>query len=91
MAIFSNISSTIGSTPLVRLNRICDNIEAEILAKLEFFNPLGSVKDRIAASMIRAAEAEGLMIKPRLSLSRPVEIQALPLRLFVRKKATTSA
>jgi cysteine synthase A len=70
MGIFSNISSTIGSTPLVRLNRICDNIEAEIFAKLEFFNPLGSVKDRIAASMVRAAEDEGL-IDPNTLIVEP--------------------
>jgi cysteine synthase A len=55
------ISSTIGSTPLVRLNRMAEDIEARILCKLEFFNPLGSVKDRIAASMIEAAEIEGLL------------------------------
>ena len=59
MKIFSDIQSTIGSTPLVHLNRIAKGVKARILAKLEFFNPLGSVKDRIAASMIRAAEAEG--------------------------------
>ncbi len=55
----SIISSTIGSTPLVRLNRMAEGIDARILCKLEFFNPLGSVKDRIAASMIEAAEVEG--------------------------------
>ncbi len=59
MNIFSNIQNTIGTTPLVRLNRICTGLEAEIFAKLEFFNPLGSVKDRIGASMIDAAEKEG--------------------------------
>lgn len=59
MKIFSDIQSTIGLTPLVQLNRIAKNAKARILAKLEFFNPLGSVKDRIAASMIQAAEAEG--------------------------------
>jgi cysteine synthase A len=57
--IFSNIQSTIGFTPLVRLNRIAQGTKAQILAKLEFFNPLGSIKDRIAASMIQAAETEG--------------------------------
>jgi cysteine synthase A len=61
MKIFSNISATIGTTPLVRLNTITQGIHAEILAKLEFFNPLGSVKDRIAASMIDTAEAKGLI------------------------------
>ena len=55
----SIISSTIGSTPLVRLNRMAEGIDARILCKLEFFNPLGSVKDRIAASMIEAAEIDG--------------------------------
>jgi cysteine synthase A len=61
MKFYSNISSTIGLTPLVRLNRIVEDIDAKIFAKLEFFNPLGSVKDRIAASMIEAAEVEGLL------------------------------
>jgi cysteine synthase A len=59
MKFHSIISSTIGSTPLVRLNRMAEDIDAEIFCKLEFFNPLGSVKDRIAASMIEAAEVEG--------------------------------
>ncbi len=59
MKIFSNISNTFGSTPLVRLGRIAKGFEAEILAKLEFFNPLGSVKDRIAVSMIQEAEKDG--------------------------------
>ena len=61
MKVFTGISKTIGSTPLVRLNKVAAGLEAEIFAKLEFFNPLGSVKDRIAASMIEAAEAAGLI------------------------------
>ena len=61
MKYHSIISSTIGSTPLVRLNRMAEDIDAKIFCKLEFFNPLGSVKDRIAASMIEAAEVEGLI------------------------------
>ena len=61
MQIFPDISTTIGRTPLVRLNNITDGLETEILAKLEFFNPLASVKDRIAISMIAAAEAGGLI------------------------------
>ena len=56
-----DINSTIGSTPLVRLNTIGSELEAEILAKFEFFNPLGSVKDRIGISMIEAAEKKGLI------------------------------
>ncbi len=70
MKYHSIISSTIGSTPLVRLNRICEDIDARIYAKLEFFNPLGSVKDRIAASMIEAAEVEG-QIKPQTLIVEP--------------------
>ena len=61
MKFHSVISSTIGSTPLVRLNRINEIPDAKIFAKLEFFNPLGSIKDRIAVSMIEAAEVEGLI------------------------------
>jgi cysteine synthase A len=61
MKYHSIISSTIGSTPLVRLNRTLDSPDVKIFAKLEFFNPLGSIKDRIAASMIEAAEVEGLI------------------------------
>lgn len=61
MKIHPNINTTIGTTPLVRLNHMAAGLEAEVLAKLEFFNPLGSVKDRIGASMIEAAEKQGLI------------------------------
>lgn len=70
MKIYNRVDRTIGSTPLVRLNRICDGISAEVVAKLEFFNPLGSVKDRIAAAMIAAAEKEG-RIHPRTRIVEP--------------------
>lgn len=59
MKTFNMIRYTIGGTPLVRLNRINQGLGAEIFVKLEFLNPLGSVKDRIAAYMIEAAEKEG--------------------------------
>ena len=59
MTIHHTIDATIGRTPLVRLNRLDSRFQAEIIAKLEFFNPLGSVKDRIAASMIDDAEKNG--------------------------------
>ncbi len=59
--IFSHITRTIGSTPLVRLNKIAEGQPASILAKLEFKNPLGSIKDRIGLAMIESAERKGLI------------------------------
>ncbi|MDJ0781425.1 MAG: cysteine synthase A [Desulfosarcinaceae bacterium] len=59
MRLHTAIDATIGRTPLVRMFRNATEIGAEIYAKLEFFNPLGSVKDRIARSMLDAAEADG--------------------------------
>ncbi len=59
MTVHQAIHTTIGKTPLVRLNRTGGGLHAEIVAKLEFFNPLGSVKDRIAAAMIDDAEKKG--------------------------------
>ncbi len=57
--IHADITKTIGHTPLVRLNRVTKGVEAQIVLKCEFFNPLSSVKDRIGVSMIEAAEREG--------------------------------
>lgn len=59
--IFSHVSNTIGCTPLVELNALSRGLPGKILVKLEFRNPLGSVKDRIALSMIETAEKEGLI------------------------------
>jgi cysteine synthase len=59
--IFSDITLTVGGTPLVRLNWVAKGLPAQILGKLEFQNPLGSVKDRIGVAMIQAAEAQGLI------------------------------
>jgi len=70
MKYFASIGSTIGSTPMVRLNRIAAGLPVQIFAKLEFFNPLGSVKDRIAAAMIAAAELEG-RITPETLIVEP--------------------
>jgi cysteine synthase A len=64
--VFSDIGKTIGNTPVVRLNRIVQDLEADVMAKLEHFNPLGSVKDRIGVSMIEAAEREGRINKNTL-------------------------
>ncbi len=59
MSIHADISTTIGNTPLVKLKKLGLGHGAHILAKLEFFNPLGSVKDRIGAAMIQAGEESG--------------------------------
>lgn len=59
--IYKDITETIGATPLVRLNWITKGLQATVFAKLEFKNPLGSVKDRIGLAMIKAAEEQGLI------------------------------
>ena len=61
MQIFENLARSVGNTPLVRLSKIGVDCKAEVLAKLESANPLGSVKDRIAVAMLDAAEADGLI------------------------------
>jgi len=61
MNIVNNVLDLIGNTPLVRLNRIPDGCTAQLYAKLESFNPMGSVKDRIAWAMMKDAEARGLL------------------------------
>ncbi len=63
MRVFEDITKTIGNTPLVRLNRMAKGVDATILLKLEFFNPLSSVKDRIGNAMIEDAEKKGLINK----------------------------
>jgi len=70
MKYYASIGSTTGSTPMVQLNRMAAGLPVQIFAKLEFFNPLGSVKDRIAASMIAAAELEG-RITPETLIVEP--------------------
>jgi cysteine synthase A len=61
--IFSDITKTVGRTPLVRLNRMGKESDAEILVKIESFNPLSSVKDRIGVAMIEAAQKAGILNK----------------------------
>jgi cysteine synthase A len=61
--IYNNIVETVGRTPLVKLNKVTEGLSASILLKCEFFNPLGSVKDRIGMSMIEDAEKRGVLKK----------------------------
>lgn len=68
MKIANNITELIGNTPLVRLNKIAEKSKAVIAAKLEYFNPSHSVKDRIGVSMIEAAEEQGILQKGSIIL-----------------------
>ena len=68
--IYNNILETIGKTPLVKINKLVSPEDATLLAKLEFFNPAGSVKDRIGLSMIEDAEKKG-KLKPEMTIVEP--------------------
>ena len=70
MAIANSVTDLIGNTPLVRIRRMAEGLTAEIVAKLEFYNPAHSVKDRIGVAMIDAAEKAGL-IKPETIIVEP--------------------
>jgi len=70
MPIYTSIVDLIGNTPLIRLSKVVGDCHAEILGKAEFFNPLGSVKDRIGANMIRRAEESG-RIGPNTRIIEP--------------------
>lgn len=70
MRIANNITELVGNTPLVRLNRMATGLEAEIAVKLEYFNPLSSVKDRIGVAMIEAAERDG-KLTPEMTVLEP--------------------
>ena len=68
--IHENILSTIGNTPVVKINKIAKNLDCNVFAKCEFFNPGGSVKDRIGWNMVKEAELSG-RIKPGDTLIEP--------------------
>ena len=70
MPIYPDVISTVGRTPLIKLNRVAAGSDATIALKGEFFNPLGSVKDRIGYAMINAAEREGIL-KPGTTIIEP--------------------
>jgi cysteine synthase A len=61
--IFSDVTKTVGNTPLIRLNRVTEGLKARVVGKAEFFNPLSSVKDRIGVSMIEAGERDKKITK----------------------------
>jgi cysteine synthase A len=71
MKIANDITELIGNTPLVRLNKLSKGCFADIVLKLEFYNPLGSVKDRIGAAMINAAEKAGKINKEKTTIVEP--------------------
>ncbi len=70
MKVYTDITKTIGNTPLVKTQRLGTGLAAEIWLKLEFFNPLGSVKDRIGLNMIEEAEVSG-RLKPGMKVIEP--------------------
>lgn len=70
MKVANNLLELIGSTPMVRLNKVVDDCEATILMKLEYYNPSGSVKDRIALYMLEEAERRG-ELKPGCAIVEP--------------------
>ncbi len=70
MKVYNDITKTIGNTPLVKMQRLGQNLPGEIYLKLEFFNPLGSVKDRISLNMIEVAEKTG-KLKPGMEVIEP--------------------
>ena len=70
MPVYSDILGAVGRTPLIKLNRMAAGLDATVAVKGEFFNPLGSVKDRIGVSMIAAAEKEG-RLTPQTTIIEP--------------------
>ncbi|MEX2252660.1 MAG: pyridoxal-phosphate dependent enzyme, partial [Thermoleophilaceae bacterium] len=66
-----SLADLVGGTPLVRLGRVAPGLDCELLAKLEAYNPAGSVKDRIGVAMIDAAEAEGKIERGRSTIVEP--------------------
>lgn len=88
--IFKGMTELVGNTPLVEAVNLekKEGLKARLLLKLEYFNPAGSVKDRVGKAMIEDAEASGRLKRAPLSLSRPPEIQELAWHLSRRPKAT---
>jgi len=83
---FNSILDTVGNTPIVKLNKVTSEIKGEIFAKLEFFNPMGSVKDRAAKYMIEQAEKDGRIKEGQLIIESSSGNTALGLALIAIQK-----
>jgi len=84
--IANDSTELIGNTPLVRLNKITERVNADILAKLESFNPLGSVKDRIGVSMVEAAEEAGALKEDSIIIEPTSENTGIALAFVAAAK-----
>ena len=89
MAIAANINALIGNTPLVQLNQLAQGLPARVAVKLEFFNPAGSVKDRIAIAMVESAEKAGKIKAGSTIVEATSATQASAWRWCARQKATS--
>ncbi len=90
MKIHDNITKTIGNTPLVRLNRVTKGLDATVLAKVESFNPMGSVKDRIGVAMIEAAETADLITPDTIILEPTSGNTGIALAMVAAARGTGS-
>ncbi len=84
--VYDNMLEAVGNTPLVRLNKVTEGIKSEIFAKLEFLNPMGSIKDRIAKYMIEKAEKDGRIKEGMLIIENSSGNTALGLALVAIQK-----
>ena len=86
--IYKNIEELIGKTPLLELTHLEEihNLDARVLAKVEFLNPGGSAKDRVAKKMVEDAEAKGILKAALPSLNLPAVILALVWQLWQRQE-----
>jgi cystathionine beta-synthase len=84
--VYDSVLDVVGNTPLVRLNKLTNGVKSDIFAKLEFLNPMGSIKDRIAKYMIEKAEKDGRLKEGRLIIENSSGNTALGLALAAVQK-----